>query len=138
MENNHLLLQSIHKFTNYQDLSLDDYHAYFTKSIQNGGSISDIILYHKDLRTNNYLRRGGGFWSFLGNLAKKSLPFIKNIILPEAINIGQTLLETQQKKGKISKQDFSDISKDSVKRVVKKVITGSGKKKKIIKKNQRS
>ena len=106
MENNHLLLHSIHKFTNYQDLSLDNYHAYFTKSIQNGGSISDIILYHKDLRTNNYLRRGGGFWSFLGNLAKKSLPFIKNIILPEAINIGQTLLETQQKKEKYQSKIF--------------------------------
>ena len=130
MENSYPVLHSIHKFTNYQDLSLDNYYTYFTKSTQNGGSISDIILYHKDLRTNNYLRRGSGFWSFLGNLAKKSLPFIKNIILPEAINIGQTLLETQQKKGKISKQDFSDISKDSVKRVVKRVITGSGKRKK--------
>ena len=136
MESSYPVLDSIHKFTNYQDLSLDNYYTYFTKSTENGGSISDIILYHKDLRTNNYLRRGGGFWSFLGNLAKKSLPFIKNIILPEALNIGQSLLETQQKKGKISKQDFSDISKDTVKRVVKKVITGSGKKKKIIKKTK--
>ena len=138
MESSYPVLDSIHKFTNYQDLSLDNYYTYFTKSTENGGSISDIILYHKDLRTNNYLRRGGGFWSFLGNLAKKSLPFIKNIILPEALNIGQSLLETQQKKGKISKQDFSDISKDTVKRVVKKVITGSGKKKKNLKKKTKT
>ena len=40
------------------------------------------------------------------------------------------MLEKQQQKGSISKKDFSDISRDSVKRVVKKVITGSGKKQK--------
>ena len=130
MENNYSILLPIPKFANYQDISQDSYYTYFTNNTQNGGSISDIILYHKDLKTNNYLRRGGGFWSFLGNLARKSLPFINKFILPEAVNIGQSLLEKQQQKGSISKKDFSDVSKDSIKRVVKKVITGSGKKRK--------
>ena len=134
MENNYSILLPIPKFANYQDISQDSYYTYFTNNTQNGGSISDIILYHKDLKTNNYLRRGGGFWSFLGNLARKSLPFINKFILPEAVNIGQTLLEKQQQKGSISKKDFSDISRDSVKRVVKKVITGSGKNENIIEK----
>merc|ERR1711888_247219 len=124
----------IPKFTNYQDISLDDYYTYFTNNTQNGGGLKDIILYHKDLKTNNYLRRGGGFWSFLGNLARKSLPFINEFILPEAINIGHSLLEKQQKEGKISKKDFSDISKNSIKRVIKKVISGSGRKRKFGKK----
>ena len=115
MENNYSILLPIPKFANYQDISQDSYYTYFTNNTQNGGSISDIILYHKDLKTNNYLRRGGGFWSFLGNLARKSLPFINKFILPEAVNIGQTLLEKQQQKGSISKKDFSDVSRDSVK-----------------------
>ena len=121
MEHSYSIILPIPKLVKYEDISLDNYYNYFTNEAQTGGSISDIILYHKDLRTNNYLRRGGGFWSFFGNLVKKSLPFI----LPEAINIGQSLLKKQQTKGKISKKDLSDISKDSIKRVVKKVISGS-------------
>ena len=106
MESSYPVLDSIHKFTNYQDLSLDNYYTYFTKSTQNGGSISDIILYHKDLKTNNYLRRGGGFWSFLGNLAKKSLPYIKNIILPEALNRPITFRNTPKKRKNIKTRFF--------------------------------
>ena len=129
MENNYSRILPIPKQMLIEDLSLQDYLNYFTKDTEIGGSISDIVLYHKE-NSNNYLRRGGGFWSFIGKLAKKSLPFINKFILPEAINIGQSLLEKHQTKGKISKDDLSDISKDTVKRIVKKVVSGSGKRKK--------
>ena len=130
MENNYSLILPIPRLIYYDDISLNDYYSYFTKDTDIGGSISDIILYHKDLKTNNYLRRGGGFWSYVGQLAKRSLPFIHKYLLPEALNVGQTLIEKHQSKGRISKKDLSDISKDTLKRVVKNVVLGSGRKNK--------
>lgn len=127
MENKYSIILPIPRLAYYNDLSLDEYYNYFTKDTEFGGSISDIILYHNNSKSNNYLRRGGGFWSYVGQLAKKTLPFINKFLLPEAINVGQSLLEKHQSKGKISKEDLSNISKDSVKRIVKKVISGSGK-----------
>ena len=106
MENTYSIILPIPRLINYNDITLDDYYNYFTQDGDIGGSISDIILYHKDLKTNNYLRRGAGFWSYIGKLAKKSLPFISKFILPEAINVGQSLLEKHQSKGEISKKDI--------------------------------
>ena len=98
------------------DLSINDYESIFTKIV--GTGIKDIVLYQKELNSNNLLRRGGSIWTFLGNLAKKSLPLISKIFLPEAVNFGQSLLERQNRSANISKQDLKDLSKKSLKNII--------------------
>lgn len=94
----------------FQDLSVAEYTNYFTKSSNSGGGINDIILYQKDLNSNNLLRRGAGFWSFLGNLARKSLPFISRILLPEAVTFGQNLIDKRlEKKSNLTSEDLKSI-----------------------------
>ena len=111
----------------FQDLTITEYNNYFTKTVNSGGAISDIILYQKDFDSNNLLRRGGSFWTFLGNIAKKTLPFIHKYILPEAVNFGQNLIEkTNQTNSNLTKQDLKKLSKQSLSNIAKKIAVGSG------------
>ena len=82
----------------FQDLSVADYTNYFTKTSYRGSGINDIILYQKDLHSNNLIRRGAGFWSFLGSVVKKTLPFISRYVLPEAVTFGQNLIDKKLEK----------------------------------------
>ena len=111
----------------YLDLSINEYNNIFEeKNI--GGSINDIILYQKELNSNNILRKGGNLWTFLGNIAKKALPFISQYILPEAVNFGQNLVQKQaENNSKITKEDIKDLSKKSVKNIIRKVASGKKK-----------
>ena len=113
----------------FQDLSVADYTNYFTKSSYKGSGINDIILYQKDFNSNNLIRRGAGFWSFLGSIARKTLPFISKYVLPEAATFGQNLIDKRlEKKSNLSSEDLKSISKKSIGNIAKKNSVGSGKK----------
>ena len=116
----------------FQDLSVEEYVKYFTKSSIRGSGINDIILYQKDLNSNNLLRKGAGFWSFLGSLARKTLPFISRVLLPEAVTFGQNLIDKRlEKKSNLTSEDLKSISKKSLGNIAKKISIGSGKNKKL-------
>ena len=109
----------------YDDLSITEYDNIFQENSNIGAGINDIILYQKELNSNNILRRGGNLWTFLGNIAKKALPFINKYILPEAVNFSQNLVQRQaENNANITKDDLKDISKQSIKNIVKKVASG--------------
>ena len=121
----------------FQDLSVEEYTNYFTKTRYRGAGINDIILYQKDFHSNNLIRRGAGFWSFLGSIARKTLPFISKYVLPEAVTFGQNLIDKRlEKKSNLTSEDFKSISKNSLGNIAKKISVGSGKKKLQIKKRK--
>ena len=121
----------------FQDLSVGEYTDYFTKSTYRGSGLNDIILYQKDFNSNNLLRKGAGFWSFIGNLARKTLPFISRVLLPEAVTFGQNLIDKRlEKKTNLTSEDLKKISKKSIGNIAKKISVGSGKHKKINKKSR--
>lgn len=48
-----------------------------------------------DIRTFNspvYYQQGGGLFSFIGNVIRKSLPFLKHILLPAAADVGRDMV----------------------------------------------
>ena len=119
----------------YRDINESDYLKLFSGNNNNilGGALSDISVFETEnysnlFRKNN--RAGAGVFSFLSNIAKRSFPFLKKYILPEAINFGTSLIEKSKNNSsnKISKQDIKDLSKKSIKNIAKKVIDSGGRK----------
>ena len=120
----------------YNDLKESDYLQIFNvdesnlKSILRGGALTDIQLYKKDY--SNLFRRGelsgAGFWSILNNLARKSLPFLKKYVLPEALNLGSTIIEKskQNQDNVITKKELKNLAKNSVKNLASKAISNIG------------
>ena len=127
-----------------RDLSEKEYLRIFNNENEYiGGAYSDIKLY-KDENYQNLFRRhnrtGAGVYSFFSSIAKKSLPFLRKYILPEAVNFGTSLLEKSNTPNqKISKQDIKNLSKKSLKNIGRKVFesSGGGRYKKIYKKRKR-
>ena len=127
-----------------RDLSEKEYLRIFNKENEyTGGAYSDIKLY-KDENYQNLFRRsnrtGAGVYSFFSSIAKKSIPFLRKYLLPEALNFGTSLLEKSNNPNqKISKQDIKNLSKKSLKNIGRKVLQSSsgGKYKKIYKKRYR-
>ena len=120
----------------YNDLKESDYLQIFNvdesnlKSILRGGALTDIQLYKKNY--SNLFRRGelsgAGFWSILNNLARKSLPFLKKYVLPEALNLGSTIIEKskQNQDNVITKKELKNLAKNSVKNLASKAISNIG------------
>ena len=132
----------------YNDLKESDYLQIFNvdesnlKSILRGGALTDIQLYKKNY--SNLFRRGdlsgAGFWSILNNLARKSLPFLKKYVLPEALNLGSTIIEKskQNQNNLINKNELKNLAKNSVKNLASKAISNiGGRRKKQIRKKYR-
>ena len=127
----------------YRDISESDYLKLFSGNNNSilGGALSDISVFETEnysnlFRKNN--RAGAGVYSFLSNIAKRSFPFLKKYILPEAINFGASLLERSKNNpsNKINKDDIKHLTKKSIKNIAKKVIDSGGRrvKKKLSKK----
>ena len=53
-----------------------------------GGGLRDI----KTINPNNYHTRGGSLFGILGNVFKRTIPFLTNFILPEAGNFARNLM----------------------------------------------
>ena len=88
-----------------------------------GGGLSDIKTYHQ---------RGGSLFGILGRLLRNSIPFIKRIILPEVGTLAQNVTRDVS-----NGVPLRDTLKQSLKRsainVGKRVVTGRGGKKRLIK-----
>ena len=109
----------------YSDLKFEDYFELFSRKLNKGGALTDISLYEKD-NYNNLLKKGGSFWGFLSNLAKKSLPYINKYFIPEALHLGTNLLHKSQSNEGLKKSDIKDLSKKSLKNIVSKALNSGG------------
>ena len=69
--------------TTYITPSVRDFEIIFSDGLIRGGKLSDI----RYLRNPRVYQRGSGILSFLGGLARKTIPFLIQHILPEAGNL---------------------------------------------------
>ena len=122
----------------YKDLKESDYLEIFNqsnlKSLLKGGALTDISLFKNNKYSNLFKKEpvsGAGFWSILNNLARKSVPIIKKYILPEALNLGSSIIEKAKLNPDklIKKDDLKNLAKTSVKNLAKKTISSLGGKK---------
>ena len=102
-----------------------------------GGSLRDI----KVLKPY-YYQRGGSLFGILGSIIKRSIPFLKNYILPEAGNFAMNLVKDINENVPV-KASVKQNLVNSVKNVGKKVMRGGKKnqkrrgKKKRVRKNKK-
>ena len=89
-----------------------------------GGSLRDI----KVLKPY-YYQRGGSLFGILGSIIKRSIPFLKNFILPEAGNFAMNLAKDINENVPV-KTSIKQNLVDSVKNIGKKVMRGGKKQKK--------
>ena len=124
----------------HNDLKESDYLEIFNqsnlKSFLKGGALTDIKLFRNNKYSNLFKKEeisGAGFWSILNNLARKSLPIIKKYILPEALNLGTSIIEKVKSNpdNVIKKQELKNLAKSSAKNLAKKTLSSiAGKRKK--------
>ena len=93
----------------------------------------DISVFEKDNYSNLFRksnRAGAGIFSVLSNIAKRSFPFLKKYIIPEAINFGTSLIEKKRENPSknITGSDFKKIAKSSAKNIARKVLASGSKK----------
>ena len=112
-----------------KDLQEKEYLRLFSNNYS-GGGVEDIKLYTERENYQNLFRntnkKGGGVFSFLSSIAKKSLPFIKKYIFPEAINLSTSLLEQSNTPEGVTKKNLKELSKQSFKNIGKKIINSGG------------
>ena len=112
-----------------KDLQEKEYLRLFSNNYL-GGGVEDIKLYTEKENYQNLFRntnkKGGGVFSFLSSIAKKSLPFIKKYIFPEAINLSTSLLEQSNTPEGVTKKNLKELSKQSFKNIGKKIINSGG------------
>ena len=139
----------------FKDLELNDYLNLFTKTnfdIFKGSGLTDIAIFEHDNYSHLFRKKpnqqiGAGFLSFLSSIAKKSLPWIKNVIFPEALNLTSTLIE-RHKNNPLKREEIKNLAKQSVKNIAEKTLKSTGglrfrrgkklKRKRIIKRNKKT
>ena len=123
-----------------RDLEEKEYLRLFNNNYL-GGGFDDIKLYvENDNYQNlfkNKVKKGAGVFSFLSSIAKKSLPFLKKYIFPEAVNFSTALLKQGNTSEGVSKKDLKDLSKKSFKNIGKKLLNSGGFKKRGRRKKRR-
>ena len=119
----------------FQDISESDYQRLFASANNNilGGALADISVFERDNYSNLFRksnRAGAGVFSILSNIAKRSFPFLKKYILPEAINFGTSLIEKRRENpsNNITTSDLKKLAKSSAKNIAQKVLASGGRK----------
>ena len=116
----------------YKDLKESDYLDIFNQpnlnSYLKGGALTDIKLFRNNKYSNLFKKEeisGAGFWSILNNLARKSLPILKKLILPEALNLGSSIIEKVKSNpdSTIKKEELKNLAKSSAKNLAKKTLS---------------
>ena len=93
--------------------SASQFDAIFAQNAQRGGSLDDIQIYR---------RRGGSLFGVLGNIFKRSLPFLRSIILPEFGGFVKSVAEDVSQNmpvKKSMKRNFISSAKNVGRRVVR-------------------
>ena len=66
----------------------DVFKSHHWGGLQRGGGLKDI----KTLKSHNYHMRAGLLFGILGNVFRRTIPFLTNYVLPEAGNFARNLL----------------------------------------------
>ena len=127
----------------FEDISESDYYKLFSTSsdVKTGAGFEDIAVFEPDNYSNIFRRNnraGAGLFSILSTVAKKSYPFLKRYILPEALTFGSNLLERVNKNQSISREDIKNLAKTSVKNVANRAFGSSGSHRKYVRKKSKS
>ena len=94
-----------------------------------GGGINDIRIYR-------HYNKGGSIFGVLGAIAKKALPFLRGLILPEVGNFVKNITEDVSNNVPVKKSLKSNAAK-SVKNVGRRIFTSKNKGKPVKKNNAR-
>lgn len=100
------------------DLLFIDSHT-----VQHGGSADDIRIFNSSL----YGQRGGGLFTFLGSLFRKSIPFMKNLILPAAGDMTRGIAHDIAN-GNSFKSSLRRQGMDALRTVGRRIVRGGSKK----------
>ena len=126
----------------FADISESDYYKLFSTSsdIKTGAGFEDISVFQPDNYSNIFRRNnraGAGLFSILSTVARKSFPFLKKYILPEALTFGSNLIERVNKNQNISREDIKNLAKSSVKNVANRAFGSSGSRRKYVKRKSK-
>ena len=119
----------------FKDLEFNEYLNLFTtvnSETLKGSGLTDIAVFEHDNYSNLFRRKhnrtGAGFLSFLSSIARKSLPWIKNIVFPEALNLTSTLIDKHKNTSKnpLKGEEFKNLAKQSVRNIARKTLASSG------------
>lgn len=116
----------------YTAPTVDQFNLFFDPVGQGvkGGRLSDIRVFKSD----NY-GRGGSFMGVLTGVIKRAFPFLRSLILPEARNFTQNVMEDLSNNVPVKNSLKKNLMK-SAKNIGKRVVTG-GKKLKRLKKKRK-
>ena len=119
----------------FKDLDFNEYLNLFTtvnSETLKGSGLTDIAVFEHDNYSNLFRRKhnrtGAGFLSFLSSIARKSLPWIKNIVFPEALNLTSTLIDKHKNTSKnpLKGEEFKNLAKQSIRNIARKTLASSG------------
>jgi hypothetical protein len=92
-------------------------------TVQHGGSIDDIRIFNSSV----YGQRGGSLFSFLGSLIRKSIPFMKNLLLPAAGDMTRGIAHDIAN-GRGFKESARRHGIDALRNVGRRIVRGGAKK----------
>ena len=119
----------------FKDLELNEYLNLFTNNNLDtfkGFGLTDIAVFEHDNYSNLFRKKhnqtGAGFLSFLSSVAKRSLPWLRNIFTPEALNLTSTLIERQKNNSNnpLKREEIKNLAKQSLKNIAKKTLDSTG------------
>merc|ERR1712055_886309 len=109
--------------TIFKDSGLNEYLNLFTSTNSDtfkGFGLTDIAVFEHDNYSNLFKKKhnqtGAGFLSFLSSVAKRSLPWLRNILAPEALNLTSTLIERQKNNSNnpLKREEIKKVAKQSL------------------------
>ena len=120
----------------FKDISESDYlNSFSNNNADNnnifGGALTDISVFEKDNYSNLFKRNnraGAGIFSFLTTIAKRSYPYLKKYIIPEALHFGTSLIEKARNNPskRVDRSDIKNLTKQSLKNIAKKALNSGG------------
>ena len=110
--------------TSYVAPSAVQFDSLFSRGQFRGGALSDIKVFKPDYHHN----RGGSLFGIIGNIFRKTIPFLTNYVLPEAGNFARNISEDYHNVP-LRRNVKRNLIK-SMKNIGKKIMTGGSKVKK--------
>jgi hypothetical protein len=111
----------------------DEFLILFSKADKiRGGNLSDIQTFQSPV----YFQRGSGIFSVISGLVRRTLPFLRRVILPAVANMGRDMaLDFAEKRD--MKKSVKERGIIAVKRIGEKIIRGGVKKRRKNRKKKR-
>lgn len=103
-----------------------DFEILFARHKKIRGGTIDVI---KQINGPLYYQRGSGFLSFISNVIKRTIPFIRGVILPRAADLGRDLIHDYANKRNM-RESAKTHGISALRDVGKKIVAGGIRKRK--------